>query len=67
MFSRVLLLQEQYGSLTNKTLASLQVVTSVYEPHYIFCNIQKGVALAGAVWQLDEQDPGILVPSDKPT
>lgn len=34
-FSRVLLLQEQYGSLTNKTLAFLQLVSSLYDPQYI--------------------------------
>lgn len=27
--------QEQYGSLTNKTLAFLQLVTRLYEPQYI--------------------------------
>ena len=28
-------LQEQYNSLTNKTVAFLQLVTSIYEPQYI--------------------------------
>lgn len=30
-----LYVQEQYGSLTNKTLAFLQLVTRLYEPQYI--------------------------------
>ena len=64
-FSRVLLLQEQYGSLSNRALATLQLMPGLNGPPDITCKVQQAAALAGAVWQLDQQDPGVPAAGDK--